>query len=180
MVDVYKGRIFAISGNIVSVKADAIVNAANSSLLGGSGVDGAIHKTGGSAILEECREIRRSRYPDGLPTGQAVVTTAGDMKASYVIHTVGPVWHGGSKNEAELLKQCYLNSLNIAKKKAVKTIVFPAVSTGVYAYPKNLAAQISLKSVISFIDENEYPEKVFMVFFRKSDMDIFLEVINNK
>src|SRR5256714_7104560 len=137
------GRVTVVVGDITKQDADAIVNAANSSLLGGGGVDGAIHRAGGPEILEECREIRRTRFPEGLPTGEAVITTAGKLSALYVIHTVGPIYgeHGGK--EAELLTNCYHNSLTLAVEKNLASIAFPAISTGVYGYPRDQAAEVS-------------------------------------
>ena len=129
-----------IKGDITDVEADAIVNAANSSLMGGGGVDGAIHRKGGSKILEECRRIRATEWPDGLPTGKAVITSGGNLKAKHVIHTVGPVWLGGFHVEAELLKQAYKNSLRLAVAKGLKTIAFPSISTGAYGYPLKMPA----------------------------------------
>lgn len=129
-------------GDITRIKADAIVNAANSSLLGGGGVDGAIHRAGGDAILEECRKIRNRQGK--CKTGDAVVTTAGNLPAKYVIHTVGPVWNDNEKESSELLANCYKNSLKLAENLAVKTISFPGISTGVYGFPKELAAKIAV------------------------------------
>jgi O-acetyl-ADP-ribose deacetylase (regulator of RNase III) len=129
------GRLIVETGNITEKNTDAIVNAANSSLMGGGGVDGAIHTKGGPAILEECRAIRRKNYPDGLPAGKVVSTTAGLLSAKYVIHTVGPVWFGGTRGEPGLLSDAYRNSLLLAKELGLKSIAFPAISTGVYGFP---------------------------------------------
>lgn len=138
-------KIRVIQGDITQIKADAIVNAANSSLLGGGGVDGAIHRVGGKAILAECRAIRERQGK--CPTGEVVITTAGNLPAKYVIHTVGPVWNGGHQNEAELLKQCYINSLKLAELYGAEHIAFPNISTGAYRFPKDLAAQIAFDTV---------------------------------
>ena len=131
----FDGRVVVKVGDLTKEATDAIVNAANHTLLGGGGVDGAIHRAGGPDILKECKEIRRLRFPDGLPTGQAVITTAGRMAAKYVIHTVGPVWNGGAHGEPGLLASCYRRSLEVAATAGARTIAFPAISTGVYGYP---------------------------------------------
>ncbi len=135
------GRVRVVVGDITKQDTEAIVNAANSSLLGGGGVDGAIHRAGGPEILEECREIRRTRFPEGLPTGEAVVTTGGKLRALYVIHTVGPIYGAQGGKEAELLANCYHNSLTLAVEKNLTSIAFPAISTGVYGYPMKEAAE---------------------------------------
>ncbi|MYX93278.1 O-acetyl-ADP-ribose deacetylase [Streptomyces sp. SID486] len=135
-----------VQGDITRQTADAIVNAANSSLLGGGGVDGAIHRRGGPAVLEECRALRASRYGKGLPTGQAVATTAGDLNARWVIHTVGPVW-SASEDRSELLASCYRESLRVADELGARTVAFPAVSTGVYRWPMRDAARIAVEAV---------------------------------
>src|SRR4026207_1873055 len=133
-------KIEIIRGDITKIKADAIVNAANSSLMGGGGVDGAIHRAGGSAILEECKKIVKAR--GGCKTGEAVITTAGNLPAKFVIHTVGPVWNNGNRDEEMKLANCYSNSLQLAVENDVKTISFPNISTGIYRFPRDLAAQI--------------------------------------
>ncbi|MFJ3715322.1 O-acetyl-ADP-ribose deacetylase [Streptomyces sp. NPDC090057] len=135
-----------VQGDITRQSADAIVNAANSSLLGGGGVDGAIHRRGGAAILEECRELRASQYGKGLPTGQAVATTAGALDARWVIHTVGPVW-SATEDRSELLASCYRESLKVADELGARTVAFPAVSTGVYRWPMDDAARIAVRTV---------------------------------
>ena len=132
-----------IKSDITEVEADAIVNAANSTLLGGGGVDGAIHLKGGPKILAECKRIRETEWPDGLPTGKAIITSGGNLKAKHVIHTVGPVWLGGFHVEAELLKQAYRNTLKLAVSKGLKTIAFPSISTGAYSYPIEEASRSS-------------------------------------
>lgn len=139
-------RIELEKGDITQQAVDAIVNAANSSLLGGGGVDGAIHRAGGHEILEECRRLRETRYPDGLPTGQAVATTAGALKARWVIHTVGPVY-SHSEDRSGLLASCHTSSLKVADELGVKTVAFPAISTGVYGYPVKEAAPVAIEAV---------------------------------
>lgn len=168
------GRVVVMVGDITRQPVDAIVNAANSSLLGGGGVDGAIHRAGGSAILEACREIRRTTYPHGLPTGDAVMTTAGNLLAQYVIHTVGPVYgrHGGK--EAELLSACYENSLRLAETLSLRSIAFPAISTGVYGYPQSEAAKVSSGAIAEFLEASEILAEVRLIFFKSVDADIFL------
>jgi O-acetyl-ADP-ribose deacetylase (regulator of RNase III) len=153
-----------VQGDITKQTTEAIVNAANSSLMGGGGVDGAIHRAGGPAILEECKQIRAKI--GRLPTGEAVITTGGNLPAKYVIHTVGPVWKGGSEREPELLRNCYINSLKLAKKKGIKTISFPSISTGVYGYPVDKAAQVAVKAITDFLSENPgIIDEVAMVLF---------------
>ncbi len=169
MTEYLDSRVVVKSGDITEEKADAIVNAANSSLMGGGGVDGAIHRTGGPDILDECKQIRNTTYPDGLPSGQAIATTAGRLHAKHVIHTVGPVWNGGKNDEERLLGECYLNSLVQAKKQDCKTIAFPAISTGVYGFPKPLAANVSSQAVKSFLENDTIIEKVIFVFFNEED-----------
>ena len=158
-----KPRLAAIQGDITRVKADAIVNAANTSLLGGGGVDGAIHRAGGPAILQECILIRDKQ--GGCQVGEAVITTAGDLPAKYVIHTVGPIWNGGRTQERELLANCYHNSLLLAKQNNVKSIAFPNISTGVYHFPKNEAAEIALQEVKKFISRDHTIESILFVCF---------------
>jgi O-acetyl-ADP-ribose deacetylase len=152
-----------IRADITTVHADAIVNAANTSLVGGGGVDGAIHRAGGPAILEECRKIVAQR--GGCKTGEAVITTAGNLQSRYVIHTVGPVWNGGNSGEQEQLKSCYMNSLRLALSHDCKTIAFPNISTGVYRFPKNLAATIASTTVAEFMKNTPQLQKVFFVCF---------------
>ena len=164
-----------IKGDITDVETDAIVNAANSSLMGGGGVDGAIHRKGGSKILEECKRIRATEWPDGLPTGKAVITSGGNLKAKHVIHTVGPVWLGGFHVEAELLKQAYKNSLRLAAAKGLKTIAFPSISTGAYGYPIEDASRIAVRTVKEFLEKEDKLEKVIFVLFSERDFEIYLE-----
>ena len=168
-------RVVVKVGDITKEKVDAIVNAANGSLMGGGGVDGAIHRAGGPEILKECKEIRRVQFPDGLPTGQAVITTAGKMAAKHVIHTVGPVYGRGGKDKAELLAACYHNSLTLAAEKGLKTIAFPAISTGVYGYPLDEAAKVSSQAIEKFFRADNSIEEVRLVFFAAGDAEVFLK-----
>lgn len=179
MVDYLRGRLTVLVGDITTREVDAIVNAANSSLMGGGGVDGAIHSAGGRAILEACKEIRRHDYPDGLPPGRAVITTAGRLPADYVIHTVGPVWKGGTKNEAKLLEAAYRNSLDMAASYACKTVAFPSISTGVYGFPKDGAGVIAFETIATVLTRNTVPERVELVFFSKEDAQIFTEAVQS-
>ena len=169
------GRIEVKTGDITREKVDAIVNAANSSLLGGGGVDGAIHRVGGARILEECREIRRERFPNGLPTGEAVLTSGGNLPARFVIHTVGPIYGENGGGDAGLLANCYKNCLALAVENNLKTISFPSISTGAFGYPKHEAAAVSSTAVKEFLEANETFEKVFLVFFSETDAEKFLK-----
>jgi len=164
-----------VVGDITRQNVDAIVNAANSTLMGGGGVDGAIHRAGGPDILEACREIRRTQYPDGLPTGEAVITTAGNLTAQYVIHTVGPVYGRHDGNEAQLLAACYQNSLRLAASHSLASIAFPAISTGVFGYPPSEAAAVSSAAVMEFLEGSETLKEVRLIFFQRRDADAFLE-----
>lgn len=155
------------------MKVDAVVNAANSSLLGGGGVDGAIHRAGGPAILEECRQIRAKQ--GGCDTGEAVITTGGQLPAKYVIHTVGPVWNNGNKGEPELLANCYHNSLQLAVEHGVKTIAFPNISTGVYRFPKPEAAEIAIDAVKQFLTTDKHLTEVFFVCFDDENYELYKE-----
>ncbi len=161
---VNKTKVSMIQGDITKQATDAIVNAANSSLMGGSGVDGAIHRAGGPAVSEACKQIvaREGR----LPTGKAVVTTGGNLKARYVIHTVGPVWHGGSGNEAEFLRSAYCQCLKLATENELASISFPSISTGAYGYPVNEAAKTAVNAVVSFVKEQptSLRDVVFVLF----------------
>jgi len=163
-VTINKTKVSIVQGDITRQVTDAIVNAANSSLMGGGGVDGAIHRAGGPAILEECKKIvtRQGR----LPTGKAVITTGGNLKAKYVVHTVGPIWHGGSRNEAELLESAYYECLKLATQNKLASISFPSISTGAYGYPVDEAAKIAVSTVVSFLKKQTTPLKdvVFVLF----------------
>ena len=156
-IQVGKAVISLIQGDITREETDAIVNAANARLAGGAGVDGAIHEAGGPSIMAECRKI------GGCPTGRAVITTGGKLKARYVIHTVGPVYQGGVRGEADLLRSAYLESLKLASAKGLKSIAFPAISTGVYAYPVDEAARIALRTVMDYLEEHDDIERVHFV-----------------
>lgn len=166
-------RIEVIKGDITKIEVDAIVNAANSSLMGGGGVDGAIHRAGGAAILDECKKIVARQ--GGCKTGEAVITTGGKLPAKYVIHTVGPVWNGGNNNERKKLADCYFNSLELAAEHNCKTVAFPNISTGVYRFPKEEAAKISVESIQQFLSKNQSVEKVIIVCF---DDENFRHVLN--
>lgn len=169
-------KIELIKGDITKITADAIVNAANSSLLGGGGVDGAIHRAGGSAILDACVAIRNKQGK--CKTGEAVITTAGNLPANYVIHTVGPVWNGGTKKEEELLRNCYINSLGLAVEHNVKTIAFPNISTGIYHYPKDKAADVAIASVKEFLETNNQTiDKVIFVCFDEENYTLYKSVL---
>ena len=160
-------KIVLACGDITEETTDAIVNAANSRLAGGAGVDGAIHRTGGPAIMEECRKI------GGCPTGQAVITTGGNLKAKYVIHTVGPVYRGGTKKEAKLLRSAYLESLKLAARNNLQSISFPAISTGVYGYPAEEAAHLAVKACIEFSRENTGIKLIRHILFDHQTYEIF-------
>jgi O-acetyl-ADP-ribose deacetylase len=164
-----------VKADITDIEADAIVNAANSSLMGGDGVDGAIHRKGGPKILEECRRVRVTEWPDGLPTGKAIITSGGNLKAKFVIHTVGPIWLGGFHVESELLKQAYRNSLKLAVARGIKSIAFPSISTGAYGYPVREASHTALKTVKEFLEKEERIEKVIFVLFSEQNLEIYLE-----
>ena len=168
-------RVIIKVGDITREDADAIVNAANSTLLGGGGVDGAIHRNGGSQILEECKKIRETLYPKGLPTGKAVITTGGNLKARFVIHTVGPVYGINQGNDAELLAQCYQNSLLTAAENELRTIAFPSISTGAFHFPKHEAAKISSQAIKEFLESNTQISEIRLVFFSASDAAKFLD-----
>ncbi|KAA3436466.1 O-acetyl-ADP-ribose deacetylase [Rufibacter hautae] len=173
MPDSTAHRIQLLQGDITKVKADAIVNAANSSLLGGGGVDGAIHRAGGPAILENCRKIVARQ--GGCKTGEAVITTGGRLPAQYVIHTVGPVWNGGHKNEPALLANCYRNCLALAQEHGLKTIAFPNISTGIYGYPKDKAAAVAVQTVLHYLAQHDVPEQVTFVVFDPENLRLYEE-----
>ena len=162
--------------DITKVQVDAIVNAANTSLLGGGGVDGAIHRAGGPSILEECRKIVSRQ--GGCKTGEAVITGAGNLPAKYVIHTVGPVWNGGNNNETEKLANCYRNSLRLAIDNRCKSVAFPNISTGVYGFPKAKAAQIAVAVVQQFLQLHSGIERVLFVCFDQENFDLIRTEIN--
>lgn len=165
-------RVKIVLGDITTMSVDAIVNAANRTLLGGGGVDGAIHKAAGNELLVECRSL------NGCETGEAKITKGYNLPAKYVIHTVGPVWNGGNSNEPELLANCYRNSLKIACDKKLKTIAFSAISTGVYGYPLIGATRIAIIETISFFKQNLYPETVIFVCFNGKIESVYKETLN--
>jgi O-acetyl-ADP-ribose deacetylase len=167
-------RIVVKTGDITQEDVDAIVNAANSGLMGGAGVDGAIRRAGGSSITEECAEIIRTRYPDGLPTGEAVITTAGALHARHVIHTVGPRWSGGARGEPDLLRNCYMNSLRVAVANGLTSVAFPAISTGIYGYPPDLAARLASDAVAKFLIDDARLGSVSFVLFGDDAYDTFV------
>jgi O-acetyl-ADP-ribose deacetylase (regulator of RNase III) len=171
-------KITIIQGDITRQHVDAIVNAANSSLMGGGGVDGAIHRAGGPAILAACVEIRDSQ--GGCKTGEAVITTAGRLPAKKVIHTVGPVWNGGQRNEPFLLANCYSNSLRLAAENGLDSIAFPNISTGIYGYPKAQAANIAVAAVRSFIDDNYGALKeIIFVCFDEENYNLYMQILES-
>ncbi len=165
-----KAKIRFVKGDLTEMATDVIVNAANPSLLGGGGVDGAIHSKGGPKILEECRRIRQTIYPDGPPAGQAVMTSGGKLKSKFVIHTVAPIWHGGNQGEPELLSRAYRNSLGLAIKSELKTVAFPSIGTGAYGYPIEQASSIALRSTKDFLEKSDHLDLVVFVLF--SDFDL--------
>ena len=169
------GRVLVLKGDITEQDVDAIVNAANSTLLGGGGVDGAIHARGGPRIVEACREIRRSRFPNGLPTGEVVLTTGGRLPARYVIHTVGPIIRIGRQPDASMLASCYRNALALAADSGLRSIAFPAISTGVFGYPPELAAPVVSERIESVLTAVTPVEQVRLVFYEAQDARIFLK-----
>ena len=168
-----KNRLSIHNGDITKLKVDAIVNAANKTLLGGGGVDGAIHRAAGSELLNECRKL------NGCETGEAKITLGYNLPAKYVIHTVGPVWRGGNNKEAELLANAYINSLKIAAEKQFKTIAFPSISTGVYSFPIDKTTKIAVTETIKFLEQNKFPEKVIFCVFGKEAEEIYKEMFLN-
>ena len=167
-----KKRVELIRGDITSLEVDAIVNAANNSLLGGGGVDGAIHNAAGPDLLTECERL------NGCETGQSKITNGYRLKAKHVIHTVGPVWYGGHHDEPSLLASCYQTSLTLAKEKKLKTLAFPAISTGVYRFPKDLAALIAVNETKRFLNKNSFPEKVIFVTFNDDSYEIYRKLLD--
>jgi len=168
-------KIEVIRGDITKIKVDAIVNAANSSLMGGGGVDGAIHRVGGPQILEECRKILAKQ--GGCKTGEAVITTAGLLPAKFVIHTVGPVWQGGKDGEDEKLANCYSNSLKLAEENNCNSIAFPNISTGIYGYPKEEAAEISVRAIKDHIGESNKISKILLVCYDEENYKLLKEIM---
>jgi len=163
-----------LKADITEIQVDAIVNAANTSLLGGGGVDGAIHRKGGKAILDECIQIRNKQ--GGCKTGEAVITTAGNLPSKFVIHTVGPVWNGDKEEKSKLLEDCYTNSLELAFQHNIKTIAFPNISTGIYHFPKAKAAEIAIKTVKNF-NKNSEIDKVIFVCFDDENYEIYKSIL---
>ena len=172
---VNQAYITLVQGDITQQRVSAVTNAANSRLAGGGGVDGAIHRAGGPAIMAECDKIRREQ--GGCPTGQAVITTGGDLYADHVIHTVGPIWEGGMSGEPELLASCYRQSLKLAVENELKTIAFPSISTGVYGYPMEKAAIVAIETVTLFLEENEEFKEVRFVLFSVDDLKQYQRLI---
>ncbi len=164
-------RINLLLGDITTLEVDAIVNAANSSLLGGGGVDGAIHTAAGSQLLDECKTL------GGCLVGEAKITKGYNLKAKYVIHTVGPIWRDGTKGEPELLRNAYKNSLTLASTNKLKTIAFPSISTGVYRFPKRMAARIAINTVSDFLSQNSYPKQVIFACFDDTNYNLYNELL---
>jgi len=167
-------RIELIRGDITTLEVDAIVNAANNSLLGGGGVDGAIHHAAGPGLYDECRLL------NGCETGDAKITKGYNLKAQYVIHTVGPIWKGGINDEDSILASCYQKSLRLAKEKKIGSIAFPGISTGVYGFPKDLAALIAVTETKRFLKKNSFPKKVFFVAFEEDNYKLYLTLLDQK
>lgn len=165
-------RVELVKGDITSLEVDAIVNAANNSLLGGGGVDGAIHKAAGPELYKECEGL------EGCAAGEAKITRGYCLKARHVIHTVGPIWHGGYRDEHEVLASCYQASLALAKKNKIKTIAFPGISTGVYGFPKDLAALIAVNESNRFLNKNAYPEKVIFVAYDDESYETYRKLLD--
>ena len=169
------GRVIVKVGDITREIVDAIVNAANSTLLGGGGVDGAIHDAGGKQILEECQKIRRDEFPKGLPTGKVVITSGGNLSAKFVIHTVGPIYGRNQDKDATLLANCYKNSLRLAVKNNLETISFPSISTGAFSYPKHEAAKTASRAIKDFLAEDKIIKQINLVFFSSADAEKFVK-----
>ena len=172
-VTINKSRVVLVQGDITTETTQAIVNAANSRLAGGGGVDGAIHAAGGPSIMAECRKI------GGCPTGEAVITTGGNLKAQYVIHTVGPIYRGGTHGEEKLLSSAYRESLELASKKGIRSISFPSISTGAYAYPTRDAARVALKTVVDYLADHPEVELVRFVLFGAVDLEVYEAVLKD-
>jgi len=168
-----QARISLVQGDLTDQDVDAIINAANSSLMGGGGVDGAIHRKGGPRILQECKKVRAEEWPDGLPAGKAVITTGGNLKARYVIHTVGPVWRGGKSGEPGLLEDAYRNSMELAARKGLKRIAFPSISTGAFGYPIDQAARIAISTIKDFLEKKDDLAEVNLILFSSSDLQVY-------
>jgi O-acetyl-ADP-ribose deacetylase (regulator of RNase III) len=169
-----------VRGDITEMETDAIVNAANSRLMGGGGVDGAIHQKGGPQILKECKRIKATEWPEGLPTGEAVITEAGNLKAKHVIHTIGPIWRGGNHCEPELLARAYQNSLKLALEKDLKSVAFPSISTGAYGYPIEDACRVALEAVKEFLEKEDSLDKVVFVLFSEHALKAYVAEAKEK
>ena len=169
------GRVVVLVGDITQQRVGAIVNAANSTLLGGGGVDGAIHRMGGPEILKECQQLRQTKYPKGLPTGQAAITTAGNLPAEYVIHTVGPIYGRDKEHDAQLLAKCYENSLICAADYKLSSVAFPSISTGAFGYPRQEAAAVSSEAIKNSLAKADIIREVRLVFFQPRDLRVFLQ-----
>lgn len=177
-LEVGGAAIVLVQGDITEQQVDAIVNAANTSLMGGGGVDGAIHRRGGSKILEACQRIRDDEYPDGLPTGEAVITEGGNLPADYVIHTVGPRWSGGTRNEPDLLADAYWKSLDLAREQGIRSVAFPSISTGAYRYPIQEAAAIALSIAADYLYDHEGElDEVRFVLFSEEDLEAYRQAL---
>jgi len=170
-------RVIVKVGNITREDVDAIVNAANSSLMGGGGVDGAIHRAGGPEILEACKRIRETTHPKGLPAGEVVLTTGGRLPARHVIHTVGPVYGRHAGEEARLLGNCYRNAIALAARESLATLAFPAISTGVYGYPKEEAARVAMAAIDVAVEQHARITEVRLVFFSEGDAQAFVKAV---
>ncbi len=170
-----EGRVTILVGDISQQQVDVIVNAANPTLMGGGGVDGAIHHAGGAQILEECKELRRTRYPKGLPTGEAVITSGGKLTAKHVIHTVGPIKGRAGDLDAQLLASCYRNCLTLAVEHDLRTIAFPSISTGAFGYACEEAALVSSEAIESFLLTDKFLKEVRLVFYKQGDANVFLK-----
>ena len=169
------GRVIVKVGDITKETTNAIVNAANKTLLGGGGVDRAIHRVGGKQILDECKNIRKTNYPNGLPPGEAIITSGGNLRTRFVIHTVGPIFGQENGEEERLLANSYRNSLSLAVENEIKTIAFPAISTGAFYFPKHIAAKVSSKAIGEFLDSNEFIKQINLVFLSASDVRMFVK-----
>ena len=166
------GRVIVSTGDITALAVDVIVNAANAALMGGGGVDGEIHRRGGPAIPAACSELRRTRYPDGLPVGEAVLTTAGNLPARFVVHTVGPIW-GADEPAAKLLASCYRKAIELADAEGLQSMSFPAIATGAYGYPKDRAAAVASRAIAEALDNAHSVRRVHLVFFSDGDRATF-------
>lgn len=169
-----QGRVIVSTGDITALAVDAIVNAANAALMGGGGVDGEIHRRGGPAIPAACSELRRTRFRDGLPVGEAVLTTAGNLPARFVVHTVGPIW-GADEPAAKLLASCYRKAIELADAEGLQSISFPAIATGAYGYPKDRAAAVASQAIAAALGKAHSVQRVHLVFFNDADRNTFVQ-----